>query len=102
MPARERIARTMIAEVSDLLINAGLPDFPYINKHFFVFGDMGPHGHKVMGSVTSVGYGPNEGLILYVSAPRYKGMWIKRLERRDDNWVAVSTTGEEKSGFLVF
>lgn len=51
----------------------------------FVFGD---EAHFVIGTITSVGYGPREGVVLYVSAPRYRGMDIWRFSRKHNEWVA--------------
>lgn len=71
------------------LAEAGLPEDPrQVEGQTFVFGDE-QGKHYVFGSITSVGYGPNEGVLLYVSAPRFRGMDIYRLGRNhDDAWIA--------------
>ena len=69
----------------------------------FVFGDVLEDGpHLVGGKVTSFGYGPKEGLRLYVTTPRFKGEEIKRLERKNGIWTAISTKDREIKGILVF
>lgn len=50
--------------------------------------------HLIAGTIKSIGYGVDEPLSLYVSTPRFRGIDIRRLERRQNEWVAVSPDGE--------
>jgi len=58
----------------------------------FAFGDT---EHYVVGTITSVGYGPEEGVSLRVSAPRFRSMDILFLKKKDDAWIAVGHNPDE-------
>jgi len=70
----------------------------------FIFGDVLVEDglHLIGGKVTSFGYSKKEGFRLYVTAPRFKGEDIKRFEKRDGVWVAISTKDREIKGVFVF
>jgi len=86
--------------VERALNEADLPDNPQkvIGAAFlFVEGD-----HFIGGIIRSIGYGPTEGIILYVSTPRFRGMDIRRLCRRDGAWVLEGAArGEYKEGDFI-
>ena len=65
-----------------------------VDRHF-IFGD---ESHVVIGTITSVGYGPREGMVLYVSAPRYRAMDIWRFGRKDGRWIAWGHRSKEGDG----
>jgi hypothetical protein len=53
----------------------------------FYFGD---GEHAVFGTITSIGYSDQEGVILYVSPRRYRGMDIHRLRYKEGTWYATN------------
>ena len=77
----------------EVLEEAGLLMFAErtVGKKFSFYGD----GHFIAGTITSIGYGRKEGVVLYVSTPRYRGMDIRRLERRSGEWIAVGNSSTE-------
>lgn len=42
--------------------------------------------HDIGGSIVSWGYGPKEGLTLYITSPRFKGITVKRLAHDEGGW----------------
>ena len=65
-----------------------------VDRHF-IFGD---ESHFIVGKIKSIGYGPREGIVLYVSAPRYRAMDIWRFGRKDDKWIAWGHRSKEEEG----
>jgi hypothetical protein len=79
----------------------GLPsEVKDIIGRVFVFAD---GDHSVVGTIISLGYGAEEGFSIYVSPPRFRGISIKNLQRKDkqSKWIAVSPEGEQRSGLLI-
>lgn len=69
------------------LDRVGLPSDPKeVVGKTFVFGD---GDYYVAGTIMSIGYGPTQGVVLYVSAPRFRGQIIHRFVRKNGGWVAA-------------
>ncbi len=86
--------------VSRIVVGKGLPHPKELKKGaWFAFGDK---ENFVVGQIVSLGYGPNEGLSIYVSPPRFRGKSLKRLELRNEEWVAAPHEGEVSRGNLIF
>lgn len=77
----------------DALEACGLPRKPeQIVGRPFLFGDgCGDDAHVIAGTVVSIGYGGKEGIALYVTSPRYKGLTIRRLQCVGKVWCVEST-----------
>ena len=76
----------------DILEKAGLPAPHMIIGRSFVFGD---ERHFAIGSITSVGYGADEGVSLYVCVQRFREMNIHRFRLENGFWIARDTTGKQ-------
>jgi len=75
----------------DALEAAGLPRDPtQVVGRPFLFGET---VHVIAGTVTSIGWGA-EGIVLYVSSPRFQGLTIRRLRHTDNSWCVET---EDKS-----
>lgn len=77
----------------DELEARGLPrNIAQIVGRPFLFGDgAGEDTHVIAGTVVSIGYGGKEGLALYVSSPRFKGVTIRRLKCVGNVWCVESS-----------
>lgn len=74
----------------------GLLDGPReVLGKLFIFGD---GDHIISGAIRTIGYSPKEGLILYVTPPRYRGIDIQKMMRIDGQWCAVSKENEIRPG----
>ena len=85
------------------LAKAGLPHVERVVGRTYVLSN--EHGHCVAGTVTSVGYGPTEGISLRVSSPRLAGYTIEKVSWRPDEggWMQVDAdTGERLPVSLEF
>lgn len=71
--------------LSEDFATIGLPDPAHLIGKTFAFGD---DSHCVVGSITSIGYSPREGICFYVTTPRFRGMDIRRIERKGGAWIA--------------
>lgn len=63
----------------------------------FIFGK---GQHVVAGTVLSVGFGPTEGVSLYVTTPRFLGKEIRCIARKEDEdcWHVISKKSERVDG----
>ncbi len=82
------------------LMKAGLPGDPKkVQGATFVYNF---EEHYIIGSITSIGFGPTEGVSLYVSAPRFQGMNIRRLIFSENTWRAQGNEpNESRFGILT-
>ena len=65
------------------------PDPVQIIGRPFIFGD---EEHVVAGTIHSIGYGPNEGIKLYVSTPRFRGIDIRYLFVENKRWTVIGAS----------
>lgn len=86
--------------LSKALFQMGLPqNLKQIVGRLFTFAD---GDHLIAGTITSLGHGPKEGVVLYVSAPRFHGHNIWRLYKTNDGrWLVVSTDHQHIEGQLT-
>lgn len=91
---------SLLVELDKLLLEVGLPPHALLLGAPFVFGDA-ESGHCISGTVTSIGYAPKEGILLYVTPPRYKGMRLRRIAQIQGVWTAIGfEVGEDRAGTL--
>ncbi|MBI4121318.1 MAG: hypothetical protein HY457_03650 [Parcubacteria group bacterium] len=91
---------TLVVVAENALREVGLPPDP--EGRAFIFGDGDHSVHFIRGTITAVGYGPEEGVTLRVSTPRFRGMDIRRLAFRDGSWVALGhKENEYRTGTFV-
>ncbi len=82
-----------------LLSIAGLPADPRkVIGQPFLFCD---GEHFVVGAVNSIGYGKKEGLLLYVTPPRFRGTDIWRLQHMVGRWYVVDHRMNNVPGELI-
>lgn len=86
--------------IEKALLAAELPASPkkIIGGSFlFIHGD-----HFIGGTIRSIGYGPSEGVLLYVTTPRFRGVDIRRICRRNGALVLQGfATGEYIEGEFI-
>ena len=83
------------------LRDAGLsPDPRQVERRTFAFGE---GDHYVVGSVISIGYGPEEGVLLFVTSPRFRGMDIRYIGHKNGAWTARGHKADEsRPGTFIF
>jgi len=90
---------------------AGLPPLNSLKDPWFIFGE---NHHSVLAKIESIGYGPNEGVKIYSTMRRYRGIQVDHLRfisrENGSRWAAVPTQLQllekplvsPKEGWLVF
>ena len=72
----------------------GLPQDPReIVGHPLVFGD--DENHIICGTITSIGYGPNEGVSFRVSSPTFHGCPVTKIVPSEDGTATLYTEFKE-------
>ena len=85
----DQVTKDLLERIQHSLQEAGVKDEPVGRR--FIFHDNS--GHHIIGTVTSSGGSEEEGVVLYVSAPRFGGVSILYL-RYDPNQASWLGVGE--------
>lgn len=93
MSEMSQFCEALAAKVGEALAAIGLPEDPSrVVGRPFLFGNNADDGaHIIIGTVISIGYSDKEGIVLYVSSPRYKGVTIRRIRCAKDMGCVEST-----------